>query len=204
MADHAQGLPVRVYQTATRLMVAAPLPGLEPGDITITITGDRVTIRGEQRGPHQHEADLLVAEWTVGPYGRELSLVHPVNGPLTNATYGNGVLVLSMPKVAAGAPGVPAELRLEPVNPTRGEHVGHVGRRIQPSSTSAHRHEKHEPASGLASDDLALLGEVLSVYLADFRREVAGTENPDFRASLQHRQNALERMLERFPRRQAA
>jgi len=47
-------------------------------------------------------------------------------------------------------------------------------------------------------DDLALLSEVLSAYLVDFRREVAGTENPTLRGHLNLRQGRLERLLERL------
>ena len=37
-------------------------------------------------------------------------------------------------------------------------------------------------------------------YLADFRRQVAGTENPEFRHQLQQKQNALERIVGRLHR----
>jgi hypothetical protein len=47
----------------------------------------------------------------------------------------------------------------------------------------------------LSTEDLALVLEVLKIYLTDFKREVAGTENPEFRKELQRRQNALERIL---------
>ena len=47
-------------------------------------------------------------------------------------------------------------------------------------------------------DDLALLREVLSAYLVDFRREVAGTENPTLRGHLNLRQRRLEKLLERL------
>src|SRR5581483_2013092 len=116
----------RLYETEDRLMLAVPMPGLEPEDILVVIDGTRVTIHGAERGPHQHERRLLITEWTIGPYHRELDLPGPVDGPLTNATYDNGVLVLSMPKARTGA-GTAAEIRLEPVEATRGEHVGHVG-----------------------------------------------------------------------------
>ncbi len=33
----------------------------------------------------------------------------------------------------------------------------------------------------LEAEDAKLLREALTIYLADFRREVAGTENPDLR-----------------------
>ena len=93
-----QVLPVRVYQTEARIMLTAPMPGLEPEDIAVRIDGTRVVVHGEERGPHQRDVPLVIAESAIGPYHRELDLSEPVDGSLTNATYGNGVLVLSMPK----------------------------------------------------------------------------------------------------------
>lgn len=181
MAGAGQVLPVRVYQTANRVMVVAPMPGLEPQDIMVSITGDRVIIRGDERGPHQRDIALRLAEWTIGPYHRELDLGQAVNGPLTNATYGNGVLVLSMPRVDAGQRGVPVEIRLEAVEATRGE--------------SERR---------LSGQEQALMREVLETYLAEFRHQVAAPENPGYRDQLQMRQNALERLLERLSASRAA
>jgi HSP20 family protein len=132
-------IPVRIYQTDHQIMVAAPMPGLEPQNISVAIDNDRVTIRGEERGPHQHERDLIAAEWTIGPYHREITLPQPVNGTLTNATYGNGVLVLSMPKMEQGQQGTPIEFQLEAIEATRGEHVGHTGRQMRETTTSEHR-----------------------------------------------------------------
>ncbi|HEX2325615.1 MAG TPA: Hsp20/alpha crystallin family protein, partial [Chloroflexota bacterium] len=67
-----QIVPVRVYQSGERLMAIMPLPGLEPPDISVTVRGDEVVVRGEYRGPHQQDLDLLIAEWAIGPYHREL------------------------------------------------------------------------------------------------------------------------------------
>jgi len=47
----------------------------------------------------------------------------------------------------------------------------------------------------LEPEDVQTLLEALTIYLADFRREVAGTEIPDFRHTLQRKQNALERLI---------
>jgi HSP20 family protein len=137
-----QNVPVRIYQTDDRIMVAAPLPGLEPENIAVTIAGDRVIIRGEERGPGQHERDLLVAEWTIGPYYREVVLPQPVDGTLTNATYGNGVLVLALPKLAPEQTSIPAEFQLQAVVATHGEHIGHTGSAMQPITTHEHQ-QKH-------------------------------------------------------------
>jgi hypothetical protein len=50
----------------------------------------------------------------------------------------------------------------------------------------------------LTPDEAALLRELLTVYLTDFRRQVAGTENPDFREDLQRREGFLEDFLRRL------
>jgi HSP20 family protein len=133
-----QTVPVRIYQSRNQLALVAPVAGLEPEDITVSIDGKHVTIRGRERGPHQHDLDLLVAEWTFGPYYREVTLPHDVDGSLTNATYGNGVLVLTMPKAKPFQKGKPADFALERVEPTRGERVGHTGHDPRRATTKEH------------------------------------------------------------------
>jgi HSP20 family protein len=138
MEQEAQKIPVRVYQSDHHVMLMAPMPGLEPEDISIAISGDRAIIRGEERGPGQHEKDVIVDEWAVGPYYREVRLPQPVNGTLANATYGNGVLVLSMPKLQEGEKATPADFQLHPVSATHGERVGFTGRDNRPTTTKEH------------------------------------------------------------------
>ncbi len=146
-AESGQPLPVRMYQTGERVMVAAPLPGLRPEDIAVRIDGRHVIIHGEERGRHQRDVPLAMAEWAIGPYHREVDLPEPVDGALANATFGNGVLVLSMPKLTAGHLGTQAEFRMITVAGARGEHVGHIGRKAVPHTTEQHRREKHDPTT---------------------------------------------------------
>jgi HSP20 family protein len=143
MVGQVQALPVRVYEAGVKIMVAAPMPGLAPDDIAVTIDGDRVRIRGAQRGPRQNAIRLAAAEWTVGPYDRELRLSRPVSGALANVTLGNGVLVLAMPTTTSGEPDAVTEITLETVEAARGERIGHVGRRPRPTTTAEHRSAKH-------------------------------------------------------------
>lgn len=133
-----QLVPVRMYQGVDRVMVAAPMPGLEPENISVTVKADTLIIRGEYRGPHQEQRDLLIAEWAIGPYYRELELPQAVDGARTNATYGNGVLVLAMPKLEPGQDRSDCEFQLQVVTATRGERVGHSGRDLHETSTEDH------------------------------------------------------------------
>lgn len=134
-----QPLPVRVYEGDGRIMVAAPMPGLEPHDISVSVAGDHVTIHGVLRGPRQDDRHLSVAEWAVGPYHRDLTLPQPVDGTRANATYGNGVLVLALPKAEPGKRARATRFTLDVVSPTRGSHVGHTGLNLRRTTTSAQR-----------------------------------------------------------------
>jgi HSP20 family protein len=70
MTSVSQTIPVRIYDREQQIILAAPLPGLEAEDISVTVAGNKITIMGEERGPGQHGPDLIVDEWTIGPYYR--------------------------------------------------------------------------------------------------------------------------------------
>ena len=75
---------------------------------------------------------MIVEEWAIGPYYRELELPQAVSGQLTNATFGNGVLTLAMPKTS-GEDRSPVTFQLETIDAARGERVGHKGVEIHPT-----------------------------------------------------------------------
>jgi HSP20 family protein len=136
MKAEFQTVPVRIYDREKHIVLAAPLPGLEAENISITVGGNRIVISGEERGPRQHGPDVVLAEWSIGPYFREISLHQAVKSHLTNATYGNGVLVLSMPKGEKSEAEAEVNFKLHPIAATRGEWVGHIGSEIHSSSSS--------------------------------------------------------------------
>jgi len=120
-----QQVPVKVYRTSDRLMVAAPMPGMEPEDIVVEVAeGNRLILSGELRGMLKDVKELLMDEWSVGAYYRELILVDAVDGERANVTYGNGVLVVALPLSEST---IPARLTLETIGPAHGERVGNAG-----------------------------------------------------------------------------
>jgi HSP20 family protein len=143
-----QAVPVQIHQTGDLIVLAAPMPGLEPQDISVVVAGNKVTIRGNYRGSRLESGDLIVSEWTIGPYYREVVLPEPVNGPLTNATYGNGVLVLAMPVMDQESRGSYTEFQLHVVEATRGQRIGHTGSDVQPTTTEEHRQKMDQTARG--------------------------------------------------------
>ena len=120
-----QRIPVKVYRSQDRITVAAPMPGLLPQDIAIEVGANgRLTLAGELRGALKGMKDLLVDEWSVGAYRRVLDLPAPVDGEKANVTYGNGVVVVSLPIAEQTRP---ARLTLAETSLDHGIYFGHAG-----------------------------------------------------------------------------
>ena len=120
-----QQIPVKMYKTDDRVMVVAPMPGLEPENIAIEVTGDsHLVLYGELRGMLKDVKELLLDEWSVGIYHRELELPARVNGESANVTYGNGVVTVALP---ISDHTVTTRLTLERLAPTHGERKGNAG-----------------------------------------------------------------------------
>lgn len=130
-------VPVKLYRTEDRIMVAAPMPGLEADDISVEITPHHhLILSGEVRGLLKGIKELIVDEWTVGGYYRDLELPVDVNGGEANVTYGNGVLVVALPVAQQTTP---ARLRMQPFDVDRGERAGNAGHPPHPQTTAQHQ-----------------------------------------------------------------
>lgn len=116
-----QHIPIKMYRSPERLVIAAPMPGSEPEDILVKVTENSVVMQGDIRGLLKDVKELLTDEWSVGSYYREVPLPNPVDGEHTNVTYGNGVLVVNLP---ISEKTVTATLVLEKTGAARGERVG--------------------------------------------------------------------------------
>ena len=118
-----QHLTVKLYRTPDLVTVAAPMPGLGPGDIAVVVTPDRRLVivgrlcsddtDGSCGTLKQPDKEVLLDEWEVGPYRREIELPADVDGEAATVTYGNGILVVALPVAAATRP---ARLTLENVS----------------------------------------------------------------------------------------
>lgn len=99
-------VPVNVYRTEDRLMVAVAMPGLQPEDITIDVSAyGRMQIRGDLRGKLKDWKEVLLEEWQAGNYRRDLELPAPVDASGGHATYENGVMVVVFPIASSNVAG---------------------------------------------------------------------------------------------------
>ncbi len=120
-----QLIPVNVYRTHDHLTVAAPMPGLEPEDILVELTEQgQLIIHGDLRGTLKDAKEVLLNEWNVGGYHRELTLTVAVDGEHANVTYGNGVLVIAL---LSSLKMQPARITLAKTGTAHGEYRGNTG-----------------------------------------------------------------------------
>ena len=120
-----QHIPIKVYRSADRLTIAAPMPGIQPEDLLIKVTeNNSIILEGEIRGAFKDINETLIDEWNAGGYYREIPLPNPVDGPQANITYGNGVVVVSLP---LSKQTIPAELTVPRVGTDKGGRTGRAG-----------------------------------------------------------------------------
>ena len=95
----AGSMPVDMYQTPEDIVVKATLPGVLPDDISITVSGDVLTIRGEVKTEEEKSgASYHIRERRYGTYSRSLPLPTSVAADKAKAEFENGVLTLTIPK----------------------------------------------------------------------------------------------------------
>jgi len=88
-----------VYQTPNEVVVKAAVPGLKPEDLTIDITGETLTIKGEHKAQEEvKKEDYLYQERRYGAFSRSVLLPSGLKPDKAEATIEDGVLTITIPK----------------------------------------------------------------------------------------------------------
>ena len=96
---------VDVHEEADKFVVRADLPGVEPKGINITAENGVLTVRGERHAERRSEqAGTVRLERAEGTFQRRFTLPDNVQTDNISARHTNGVLEVTIPKVAAPAP----------------------------------------------------------------------------------------------------
>ena len=94
------GPALNAYEEGDHYVVEAQLPGMKPEDIDVSIEQGVLTIRGETTaGEERKERNYLIREHRSGRFSRSLRLPESVDPDAVQATYEQGVLRLTLPKV---------------------------------------------------------------------------------------------------------
>ncbi len=99
--DFAGQLAVDVYQTKDKVVIKAPIAGVNPNDLDIAISDDVVTIKGDRKDESVIEKEhYYVQECFWGSFSRSVILPTSTVPEKAEATLKNGVLTIEIPKVA--------------------------------------------------------------------------------------------------------
>ncbi len=83
----------------------AELPGIKPGEIELSVTGDSVSISGERKiAEEASDAKYHRRERESGKFSRVLNLPGPVDVEKVEASNVDGVLTIKLPKSEAAKP----------------------------------------------------------------------------------------------------
>ncbi len=92
---------LNVYETAKMFEVTVELPGMDKKDFDISINDNILTISGERRSYRDGENGRRYhrVESRFGRFSRSLPLPNVVDVDKINASYENGVLIITLPKL---------------------------------------------------------------------------------------------------------
>jgi HSP20 family protein len=88
-----------VAETDKEVTVSAELPGVDPKDIDIDVTGDMLTVRGEKKQEHEEkDRNYTFVERSFGRFQRSIQLPSSVDPDKVEATCRNGTLTITLSK----------------------------------------------------------------------------------------------------------
>lgn len=101
--DRPWSPPVSVSESKDELLLTAELPGMKGDDISIELENNVLTVSGhklEESREDDEERNYHVYERSFGSFSRSFTLPRTVDGNGIVATFDNGVLTVTLPKVA--------------------------------------------------------------------------------------------------------
>jgi len=91
--------PLDVKETEDEVIVHAELPGVDPKDLEITVSGDLLTLSGRKEvKTEKKEENWFHSECRYGEFRRSVTLPAAVDTKDVNADFKNGVLTIHVKK----------------------------------------------------------------------------------------------------------
>jgi HSP20 family protein len=161
----ASPLPVDVREQGDDFIVTAPIPGVKPENVDISVLGDMLRIHGERHDEHQEGGEgkrWLLREQRYGSFERTVRLPSAVRADKANAEFNDGILTITLPKteeakerripVQGGTSGQKAQdVPIEASSTTSGSKGQSGGASANPSGASAQSGTSNRQSSGSAS-----------------------------------------------------
>lgn len=130
--------PVDLFVTDDDVIVELAVPGAKQDELSISVTGETVTISGEvRREAHEEKGHAYAQEIFQGKFQRAFKLPIQIDAEKARATFENGILTLHLPKAEATKPHkIQIEQRHGGSNTDRSTIEGHVQKETVAAKTS--------------------------------------------------------------------
>ncbi len=106
MAPETTWVPaVDVSETNEAIVVKAEVPGIEPKDIDISLSGDLLTIKGEKKQrTEEKKENFHRIETRYGAFSRTIRVPVSIDADKIEASYDKGILKIVLPKKEEAKP----------------------------------------------------------------------------------------------------
>lgn len=99
LEEYEGQLAIDAYQTNDSVVIKAPIAGVKPQDLEISITDEVVSVRGQrQKEASPDEADYFCQECYWGSFSRSYVLPIAVDADKAKADLKDGILTIIIPK----------------------------------------------------------------------------------------------------------
>jgi HSP20 family molecular chaperone IbpA len=95
---------VDIFETETVITMMVDMPGVKTDDLTIDLRDDTLTLTGDVHSLDADQGEMIYQEYDIGRYYRQFSLSELIDQAKIDAKLNNGVLRLTLPKVAKATP----------------------------------------------------------------------------------------------------
>lgn len=96
---------IEMYEKNNNYILRLEIPGVNPEDVDISLTGETLTVKGERKAPGDiRDEAYQVCEMCYGSFSRSVTLPEPVDSAHIKATFENGILDIRIPKAEESKP----------------------------------------------------------------------------------------------------
>lgn len=100
MQDYEGQLAIDAYETDDSVVVKAPIAGVKPEDLEISITDEAVSVKGQRKEENEIVRDnYLAQECYWGNFSRTYNLPIAVDSEKAKASLKHGILTIKIPKL---------------------------------------------------------------------------------------------------------
>jgi HSP20 family protein len=97
--------PMNITQDDENFYLRAEVPGINPGELSISALRNRVSISGKREIPREHDrVSYHRKERPEGAFNRAVTLPTEVDAERVEARYADGILTLALPKAEQAKP----------------------------------------------------------------------------------------------------